>query len=142
VFRSILIPTDFSPSAWKAMRTGLDMAQSSGAKVTLLHVFPAATTDKHVSKELFEQLDKVQKNMEKLVGDLTEGDSVQATNLAVSGHVTETLMDFVNRKGFDLVVMGVNSHGTDNSPGKHTLQVIAHSKMPVLIVPNHLDSHD
>ncbi len=140
VFKSILIPTDFSPSAWKAMRIGLELAHLYRATATVLHVYPAATEDEqNVPQELFEQLEKVRTNMEVITNELTEEQKVQTTNIVVAGNVHETLLEFVQRDKYDLVLMGVNSHGSDNSPGKHTLVVMEQSNIPVLVVPTNYD---
>jgi nucleotide-binding universal stress UspA family protein len=140
VFKSILIPTDFSPSAWKAMRLGLELAHLYGAAATVLHVYPAVTHVAHdTPKELFDQLDKVRTNMEVITQELTVDQSVDTISVVVAGNVHETLLDFVQKNEFDLVIMGANSHGSDNSPGKHTQVVMEQTKIPVLVVPTNFD---
>lgn len=142
VFTSILIPTDFSPSAWKAMRVGLALAQMYQAKVSVLHVYPIAPSQRGMQQELFNQLEKVRTNMGTILSDLTQDKQMETTNIVIAGNVRDTLLDFVNRHEYDLVIMGVNSHGADNTPGTHTLSVIEQSKSPVLVVPNNYHIND
>jgi nucleotide-binding universal stress UspA family protein len=40
-FRSVLVPTDFSDCSEAALRVALDLAAALGAKLRLLHVYPA-----------------------------------------------------------------------------------------------------
>jgi nucleotide-binding universal stress UspA family protein len=138
-FQSILIPTDFSPAAWKAMQIGLDMGHKYNSRITVFHVFPAA---KNQNDLLSDQLEKVRSNMEKLSKELTEKDGQDITNVVLSGNVDEALTDFVKNNHFDLVIMGLNSNGMDNTLGTHTINLITRSRIPVLVVPNHYALND
>ena len=124
------------------MRVGLELAQTYHAKVSVLHVYPIAPSHQTMPQELFDQLDKVRTNMGTIINDLTEDKKMETTNIVIAGNVRDTLLDFVNRHDFDLVIMGVNSHGTDNTPGTHTLSVIEQSISPVLVVPNNYRIND
>jgi len=142
VFTSILIPTDFSSSAWKAIQVGLDLAQTYQARISVLYIYPIAPSAQAMPQEMFDQLEKVRLNMGTVIKDLSEEMKMETTNIVIAGNVRDTLLDFVNRHEYDLVIMGVNSHGTDNTPGTHTLNVIEQSKSPVLVVPNNYRVND
>lgn len=143
MFHSILIPTDFSPAAWRAVQVGLSLIEKHGGHLTILHIFPVAEGYPQGDRsELMKQIEKVRGQMENITKDMAENKSVDITNMVVSGHVGKTLMDFVNKEKFELVVMGVNSSGFNNLPGSHTSAIIASSKVPVLIVPNDTLSSD
>lgn len=80
--------------------------------------------------------------MEKLSNDLSSENGQHMTTVVISGNVNEALIDYVQRNHFDLVIMGVNSNGSDNNPGTHTVGVISRSKVPVLVVPNNYSLDD
>ena len=138
-FRSILIPTDFSPAAWKAMQIGLELGYKYKSGITVLHVFPVS---KNSEQPLFEQLENVRNNMEKLSNELTEESGQEITNVVVSGNVNEALTEFITKNQYDLVIMGINGNGQDNNPGTHTVNVITQSSVPVLVVPNSYSMND
>jgi nucleotide-binding universal stress UspA family protein len=121
------------------MQIGLEMGSSYKSKITVLHVFPAA---RDTNEPLFDQLEKVKGNMEKLSKELTEDQGQEMTNVVLSGNVSEALKEFVEKNHFDLVIMGVNSNGLDNTAGTHTVNMIAQSSIPVLVVPNNYAKHD
>lgn len=143
VFRSILIPTDFSPAAWNAMLVGLELAKAYGSSLTLLHVFPTGNGNEEMSGfKIEDQLNKVKANMEKIGKGLTEENHQRLTNVVVSGNVRQQLEEFVQKHNFDLVIMGSNSSGSHNTPGTHTMNMIEHSKTPILVVPNQYDDNE
>lgn len=80
--------------------------------------------------------------MTKLSNDLKQGAHTKINNLVVSGNIEEKLLDFVDRNSFDLVIVGVNSNGEDNSPGSHTSKLIEESNTPVLVIPNKYAAND
>ncbi len=74
--------------------------------------------------------------MTKLSNDLRKNEKTQINNLVLPGNIEKQLLDFVTQNSFDLVIMGVNSSGEDNSPGSHTAKLIEESDTPVLVIPN------
>lgn len=134
----ILIPTDFSPAAWNATKYGLEMARLNHAKLNLLHIVPMGP---HFSEKirphfLPEQLENVKLRMNKISSGLIEESHVTIQNFVLPGNVTDTLLDFIEKHSYDLIILGVNSHGANNELGSHTLMMIEKSGVPVLIVPN------
>lgn len=74
--------------------------------------------------------------MIKLSEDLRKDDKTKINNLVVSGNIEQQLLDFATKHSYDLVIVGVNSSGEDNSPGSHTTKLIEESDTPVLVIPN------
>jgi len=74
--------------------------------------------------------------MVKLSNDLRTDENTKINNLVVPGNIEKELMNFVSQHSFDLVIVGVNSTGEDNSPGSHTAKLIEESGTPVLVIPN------
>lgn len=143
VFRSILIPTDFSPAAWNAMLVGLELGKAYGSSLTILHVFPTGNGSEDTMEfKIEDQLIKVKANMEKIGKGLTEENNQRMTNVVISGNVRKELQAFVDAHNFDLVIMGSNSSGSHNKPGTHTMNMIEHSKTPILVVPNQYEENE
>ncbi|MEP1095616.1 MAG: universal stress protein [Cyclobacteriaceae bacterium] len=138
MFKQILIPTDFSPAAWKAVEVGLNLCDQYDCEISILHIYPVASKFSKESShdDLLPKLDKVKEHMIKLSNDLKTDENTKINNLVVPGNIEKQLMDFVNQHSFDLVIVGVNSTGEDNSPGSHTAKLIEESRTPVLVIPN------
>lgn len=74
--------------------------------------------------------------MIKISQDLNADNKVKINNHVVSGNIENQLLEFANQHTYDLVIVGVNSTGDDNSPGSHTTKLIEKSTTPVLVIPN------
>lgn len=134
----ILIPTDFSPSAWEAVQYGLSLARSEGLNITLLHVFPSAAQGKNGfepgEKEEYQSfLDQMQSLCDRLK---PRHPGIDFHCELLRGSVNQELADFLAKNHYDLIIMGVNSSVNHNSMGKHTAAMLRFSNIPVLIVPN------
>lgn len=138
LFTHILIPTDFSPAAWKAVEVGLNLSDQYGSEISILHVYPVASRYSKASEQndLKPKMEKVREHMTKLSDDLKSNSQTTINNLVVPGNIEEQLVKFVDNHSFDLVIVGVNSTGADNSPGSHTAKLIEESNTPVLVIPN------
>ncbi len=138
MFTHILIPTDFSPAAWKAVEVGLSLSDQYKCEISILHIYPVASrfTKEGGHDDLMPKLDEVKEHMTKLSEDLRKSEKTKINNLVLPGNIEQQLLDFVTKHSFDLVIVGVNSSGEDNSPGSHTAKLIEESDTPVLVIPN------
>lgn len=134
----ILIPTDFSPSAWEAVQHGLSLARNEGLNITLLHVFPSAAQGRNGfepgEKEEYQNfLDQMQSLCDRLKPRYP---GIDFHCELLRGSVNQELAGFLAKSQYDLIIMGVNSSVNHNSIGKHTAAMLHFSDTPVLIVPN------
>jgi len=74
--------------------------------------------------------------MNELSKDLIEENKVTIQNFVLPGNVADTMLKFIREHTYDLVILGVNSHGSDNEMGSHTSLILQKCGVPVLIVPN------
>lgn len=141
LFTHILIPTDFSPAAWKAVEVGLSLSDQYGCEISILHIYPVVSrfSKKQASEDLHPKLEKMKEHMTKLSDDLSTDKKTKINNLVVAGSIEKQLLEFVRQNAYDLVIVGVNSSGEHNSPGSHTVRLIEESDTPVLIIPNNYD---
>ena len=139
----ILIPTDFSPAAWKATKIGMELAQTNNAELNILHIIPTVSRfskDKRIQK-LPEKLDEIETRMNELSKGLVDANQVAIRNIVLPGNVGKTMLEYIHENSYDLVILGVNSHGSGNDLGSHASLIIEKSNVPVLIVPNNAKSN-
>ena len=113
----ILVPTDFSKYADKALRQAMDIAQEYRAKVYLVHVMPGEFrsiadeyTDVSITEDTLRQYEEkmvasARKKMEKQVTKLLGDSAVEVTLETVIGKPEEEIVKFQQEKGVDLIVI-------------------------------------
>jgi nucleotide-binding universal stress UspA family protein len=138
--QKILVPTDFSDNALKAITYASEIAQKSGAVIHLMHVIeptinmvnpqPDFFRDE-VVKEKSEQLQLSQK----LVTDNYPGIKI---DIELSrGAIISSILDFSEREKMDLIVMGTTGASglKEIFIGSVAAGVIGKTKIPVLAIP-------
>ena len=143
MYRNILIPTDGSELAGKAVEHGIALAKRIGAKATVLTVLPpfhVFTTDTQMLEDTPTQYKaRIQQHAEKTLGAVAH--TAQAAGVACEmvhvehEHPYQAIIDTAGSKGCDLIVMA--SHGRHGISalvlGSETVKVLTHSKIPVLV---------
>jgi len=143
MYKRILIPTDGSELAEKALRDGISLSKAIGAEITVLTVtmpFHIFTTD---PKTIEDTRPQYHERMERHAARILEA---AANTAKASGVVCDTvhiehehpyqaIIDTAASKGCDLIDMA--SHGRHGVSamliGSETLKVLTHSKVPVLV---------
>ena len=143
MYINILIPTDGSDLAAKAVRYGIALAEAIGAKVTVLTVllpFHTLTTDTQMLEDTPAQYKtRTQKNAAKTLAAAAQAAAtagVACETVEVEHeHPYQAIIDTAGSKGCDLIVMA--SHGRHGIAavllGSETLKVLTYSKIPVLV---------
>jgi nucleotide-binding universal stress UspA family protein len=143
MYTNILIPTDGSELAGKAVEHGIALAKRIGAKVTVVTVLPpfhTFTTDAQMIEDTPAQYKvRMQKQAEKILGAVTH--AAQAAGVACEAvqveheHPYRAIIETAGSKGCDLIVMA--SHGRHGISaivlGSETVKVLTHCKIPVLV---------
>jgi nucleotide-binding universal stress UspA family protein len=136
----ILVPTDFSKNALKAVTYASEIAQKSGATIFLLHVVEPdinmikLTGDSYrddIVKERLEQLHESQK----LVTHIYPGTKVEIQ--LTWGATITSILDFAEDEKMDLIVMGTTGASglKEFFMGSVAAGTISKTKIPVLTVP-------
>jgi len=143
MYKNILIPTDGSELAGKAVQHGIAFAKEIGARITLLTVttpFHVFALDPQVVEDTPDQYKKhIQEHAAKMLGAIANSAKavgVTCESAAVEHeHPYQAIIDTARSKGCDLIVMA--SHGRRGISaivlGSETLKVLTHSKIPVLV---------
>jgi len=143
MFQHILLPTDGSELAAKAVQRGVTFAKEQGARVTAVivsrpfHVMtlePGMLTDtpdayaKHVAERTKKYLEVA------AVAAKAAGVPCDAVSLEHE-HPYQGIIETAENKGCDLIIMA--SHGRSGMSavvlGSQTVKVLTHSKIPVLV---------
>jgi len=147
MYAHILIATDGSELAARALDQGLKLARTVGSKVTIVTVTePAAVigggyaavagTGFDPIPELIEAQKQVAEGVLKSAAEAARGQGVEANTVLVDNSFpAEGIVASAEQVGADLIVMG--SHGRRGIGrlllGSQTSNVLAHSKIPVLV---------
>jgi nucleotide-binding universal stress UspA family protein len=143
MYTNILIPTDGSELAGKAVQHGITLAKKIGAKVTVLTVLPpfhVFTTDTQMLEDTPAHYKaRMHEHAEKTLGAVAG--AAQAAGVACAmvhvehEHPYRAIIDTAEAKGCDLIVMA--SHGRHGISaivlGSETVKVLTHSTIPVLV---------
>jgi nucleotide-binding universal stress UspA family protein len=143
LFKNILVPTDGSDLAAKAVEQGVLFAKEIGAKITGVtvtepfHLLSVAPTQLEYTP--IEYKKHVEAQAEKVLGivsDAAKLAGVVCETLHVEHEqVYQAIIDAASARGCDLIVMA--SHGRRGVSavilGSETVKVLTHSKMPVLV---------
>ena len=142
MYKSILIPTDGSELAEKALRDGISLSKAIGAKITVLTVtmpFHIFTTDPRSIEDTRPQYKRMKRHAAKILEaavDAAKVSGVACDTVHIEHeHPYQAIIDTAISKGCDLIDMA--SHGRHGVSamliGSETLKVLTHSKIPVLV---------
>ena len=114
-FRTILVPTDFSDCSEAALRVALDLAGTLGAKLRLLHVYPAPALlfDPYgiqpAEPILLEAPKAARQRLEREI-EAVSGDGVEIDGEVREGVPAAQIVEEAREWGADLIVMGTHGH--------------------------------
>ena len=146
MYRKILVTTDGSTLANKAVKSAIELASTLDAELIALKVIPRylqtyfegsipldnqqiLMLEKQWEDEATEVLSKVEKQAEK-------SGLIVTTSIVKANIISEAIITFAQKKKVDLIVMA--SHGRNGFKrlilGSETMQVLTHSHVPVLVL--------
>jgi nucleotide-binding universal stress UspA family protein len=143
MYKSLLIPTDGSELAGKAVRNGIALAKAIGAKITVLtvsapyHIFTLETTMVEYTPEEYRKYtgDRAAKILGEAASTAKAAGVPCETVHVEQEHVHQAIIDIAAAKGCDLITMA--SHGRGGLAaivlGSVTVKVLTHSRLPVLV---------
>ena len=143
IMQKILVPTDFSATAMKAVTYAAEIAQKTGATIFLLHVIEPITDSIRQPFPLQDRLQEEITNnrlgelntLQKTVAEIYPGVKIE-TELA-KGTVTTCVHDFAEGQQVDLIIMGTTGASgiKEIFMGSVAAGTIGRAKIPVLTVP-------
>lgn len=143
MYKNILIPTDGSDLAGKAVQHGVTLAKKLGAKITVLTVWEPFHVFTFNARSVEDTPEEYKRGMQKLAAKTLDAASSLAGAAGVPcdtiqvehEHPYQAIIETARSKGCDLIVMA--SHGRRGVSaivlGSETVKVLTHSKIPVLV---------
>lgn len=137
MFKSILVPTDFTPKNKPAIEIAVNLANIFGSKVTLLHVIETiegSTLEEF--KDFYEKLyQKADKELDKLIAKY--GDDIILEKAIVYGKRAVEIVKYAQLHMIDLIVMASHKLDLDKKDpefGTISYKVGLMSTCPILLV--------
>jgi nucleotide-binding universal stress UspA family protein len=139
VSRSILVPLDGSPHAASALDRAIEIAETSGARLTLLHVIepphlPPVGGFYVVGLLSAESEEEAEALLDRAAARVPEG--IRIATIVRHGDAAEEILCRVVAACHDVVVMGSRGHGALRSllHGSVSRAVLHRSPVPVIVV--------
>ncbi|CAL65143.1 universal stress protein [Christiangramia forsetii] len=144
--KNILVPTDFSDQAEKALKVAAQLARKFNGEIFLLHMLelplqlidPLGSGSRNIPEAIFFMKLAHQRFSKIMKEPYLKGIKVHET---VEFHrAFDGIMEISKEKKCDLIVMG--SHGASGFQemfiGSNTEKVVRHSEIPVLVIKNEI----
>lgn len=151
--KKILVPTDFSKEAGKALDLAFELAKKKEAEILMLNVVEYPTGDSFntmgvqqvdpmANVYIVKMLESANAKMDALLAD-SKYDQVKMSKLVVVGHPFTHIADAVAKQKVDLIIIG--STGTSGLAeqilGSNAEKVVRLSKCPVITVKNNVNPY-
>jgi nucleotide-binding universal stress UspA family protein len=142
MYKHILLPTDGSELSKAAMKHGIALAKTIGARVTALVVstpINSLVVDPSIVSSALEQykalvVEQTAKYLDNVQSNALQA-GVECSTLCIEHDKPyEAIVDTVKKQGCDLVVMASHGlRGVSALLGSETLKVLTHSSVPILV---------
>ncbi|MFY9410271.1 MAG: universal stress protein [Methanosarcina flavescens] len=138
-YTKVMITTDGSRNARKAIDAGIQLAKLAGAKLYAVYVIVSAgytPRDFGWEASLRESLELEAKKAINFVEDAGRAAGIEVEPVILEGHPADKILEFSEQESVDLIVMGtLGRTGLDRFLlGSVAEKVIRHSKIPVMVV--------
>ena len=142
--KKILVPTDFSPNALKALTYAAEIAEMSGAHIYLLHVIEPKINMATMQTDSLNKISIERKSEElnSLVSTaLSIYPKIKITPYLLGESVVPALLAYAEKEEMDLIIMGTNGSGgiKEAIMGTVTAAAIEKTNIPILSVPIYYD---
>ena len=140
MFKTILVPTDASESAQRALMIALELAKEFGSQIVLLHVvFTPEALGYTLSSGITVPQEEISiYGREALTSALVGIDTgnVPIEKKQIPGHPAVAILEEIESGHFDLVVMGSRGYGplAGSLLGSVSQRVLSKAECPVMIV--------
>jgi len=140
--KTILVPTDFSDNANRALNYACNLALQNKAKVVLMNSFqlPASTSNVMINfSDILEEdsIKDLNKNLE-LIRENETFKTVEIELFSCYGYLSAAIQKASSKYSIDLVVMGTAGASNLSSRlfGSNTTEAIKNAEQPILVVPS------
>ena len=140
--KKLLIPTDFSLGALKAIEYGIELAKEFKSEIFICHAFELPAQGINVLIDISAELQKnAQEDLQKLKSKLDErglSKGISIEYLAMLGELNDVIETVGKQKEIDLVLMGTKGESDLASKlfGTNTVSAIKNCSLPLLVIPS------
>lgn len=141
--KTILVPTDFSETAFNAVNYAAKLAQYTKAKLLLFHAYhvPILVTEVPfvLTSEDFQLEERSNEQMKVIVESLHKKyeKKLEIEYVLSPGFASDEIVDIAKHRNCDLIVMGKEgASGNSLFLGSKTVDVIKHSQCHVMVIPD------
>ncbi len=127
--KRILVPTDFSPNADKALNFAVQLAKKTEGEIFLIHGIESEMMDKEINNA-GEKMALIKKS-------IADNEKIIITTKLFLGKPVQSVLNAIGECNTDVVVMGTlgNTALKEKIIGSITASVIGKSPVPVLAIP-------
>lgn len=143
----IVVPTDFSESAYVAIDHAVDLAKKFEAEITLIHVLETGAYQGIFSpskKTEYSELEETQTKLQEDAHKLETDTGISVSQEVVRGRIHEEIVRLGEEHKADLIVMG--THGSSGWEeffvGSNAFKVVTQSSVPILTIQDQATSPD
>ncbi|MEM3642092.1 MAG: universal stress protein [Candidatus Bathyarchaeia archaeon] len=141
MFKKILVATDGSKHAEKAVNYAIALAEAFGSELIILSVVERTQLERlepYIKESMQEIKEKMETKAKQFVDEVeknAKNKNVKVTKYVLEGDPAELVCDQAERENVDLIVVGTRgSTGVQRvAVGSHAIRIIRWSKRPVLI---------
>lgn len=141
--KKILVPTDFSPNALRAINYAVEIAKRNQASVYLMHATDALLDNVFPGQEKITEdynttiVNQANENLDNLRNSIEDTEKVLVNTQLFNGPIKESIHVAASEHDVDLVIMGTlgKSGLKEQILGSKTASIIGRSEKPVLAIP-------
>lgn len=139
--KTILVPTDFSDGAFKAIEYAIKFANDFGGKIVICHAFELPAQGINVMIDISAELEKNAKvelqKLEYIINERKLSDNISIEYIALLGDLNEVILTLTEQHNADMVIMGTKGESDLASKlfGTNTVSAIKKCKIAVLVIP-------
>jgi nucleotide-binding universal stress UspA family protein len=140
--KKILVPTDFSATAEKALNYAIQLAKRTNAQIVVLHVAELLDPDYDTEPEAIlnyndKEISHLNYLLIKAQAHIELDEKLHSVALLYNGKVVDSIKTVAEKYNIDMIVMGTQGKHNlrTNIFGTRTAEVIAATTVPVIAVP-------
>ena len=126
--KTIIAPVDFSDASANALSFAAELSKRASARLIIVHISQKAGIDSEIKNKLY----TLESNLKRSFGS-----DLNCESLLEQGDLISTLKKILEAQQADLIVMGTKGASGLKKIllGSNTVNVIANTKLPMLVIP-------
>jgi nucleotide-binding universal stress UspA family protein len=135
-FKNILVPYDNSKNSMRALNKAIVLANVTNAKITLVHVICYYLSNSKPNDPYLKYLKEDACSLMEKAKKIVARENVLVEEKILYGRISEEILKLMQKKKFDLVVIGRRGQDFRLSPyvGSVSNALVQRSSIPVLVV--------